>query len=304
MSGITVMLPSPALDVTYLVDELVPGEIHRPSLVLKLAGGKGLNLARVATRLGCPATVVAPLGGHVGALVAELAAAEGIAVHAVPIAAETRSCVTVAAGDELTEFYETATELSGHEPQWFLAASRSATPAGWTALAGSVGPGIPLSALVGVLGSRADAGERLAIDTHGAALAAIVRDLRPSLVKVNRREASELLELDADALHLAEKLRERTDGIVVVTDGAAGSAAASGEGGWRVPPPPRGAYPVGSGDAFFAGLLASLVAGQQLPDALAQASAAGAANAAEPGAGLLSLELLREVLRHTRAVAA
>ena len=90
----------------------------------------------------------------------------------------------------------------------------------------------------------------------------------------------------------------------MVTDGEAGSAAVSREGGWRVPPPPRGRYPVGSGDAFLGGLLAALVQEQPLPDALAQASAAGAANAAELGGGQLSLELLRDLQRELRAVAA
>jgi len=304
MSSLTVLLPAPALDVTYLVDALMPGQIHRPRRVLRLAGGKGLNLARVATRLGCATSVIAPLGGHIGALVADLAAAEGITLLAVPVAGETRSCVTVATDAGLTEFYEPAAELSDREAAEFLAAGRAAAPTGWTVLAGSVGSGIPLAALVDMLASRSGAGERLAIDTHGAALAAIVRDLRPALVKVNRREASELLELDSDALHLARLLRDRTDGIVVVTDGENGSAAATGEGGWRVPPPPRGHYPVGSGDAFFGGLLASLAQEQPIPVALAQASAAGAANAAEPGAGLLSMDLVHEFLHDIRAVAA
>lgn len=298
------LLPAPALDVTYLVDALVPGAIHRPRQVLRLAGGKGLNLARVATRLGCASTVIAPLGGRTGALVAELAAAEGIVVRAVPVAAETRSCVTVAADDGLTEFYETAAELAADEAAAFIEAARTAPGAGWTVLAGSVGPGVPLSALVDVLRARSEAGERVAVDTHGPALAAIVRGLRPALVKVNRHEASELLELDSDALHLAKKLRDLTDGIVVVTDGEAGSAAASDEGGWRVPPPPRGRYPVGSGDAFLGGLVAALAQQQTLPDALAQASAAGAANAAELGGGQLSLELLRDLQRDIRPVLA
>ena len=51
---ITVLLLSPSLDVTYLVDEVTVGEIHRPHTVLRSPGGKGLNLARAAHRRGEP----------------------------------------------------------------------------------------------------------------------------------------------------------------------------------------------------------------------------------------------------------
>jgi fructose-1-phosphate kinase PfkB-like protein len=48
-----------------------------------------------------------------------------------------------------------------------------------------------------------------------------------------------------------------------------------------------GPYPVGSGDAFLAGLVVALDGGADWPDALRAALGAGAANAAVPGAGRL-----------------
>ena len=64
-----------------------------------LAGGKGLNLARAARVLGEQVRVVAPLGGHIGSLVAELAAAEGLDLEARPSTGETRMCVSAIADD-------------------------------------------------------------------------------------------------------------------------------------------------------------------------------------------------------------
>jgi fructose-1-phosphate kinase PfkB-like protein len=49
----------------------------------------------------------------------------------------------------------------------------------------------------------------------------------------------------------------------------------------------RGRYPVGSGDAFLAGLVVGLERGDPLPGALALALGAAAANAELPGAGAL-----------------
>ena len=51
--------------------------------------------------------------------------------------------------------------------------------------------------------------------------------------------------------------------------------------------PAHGSYPVGSGDAFLAGLVVALAAGAGWGDALAAAIGAGAANAELPGAGVL-----------------
>ena len=42
---ITVAGLSPSLDLTYLVDSLRLGAIHRPTAVVRCAGGKALNMA-------------------------------------------------------------------------------------------------------------------------------------------------------------------------------------------------------------------------------------------------------------------
>jgi 1-phosphofructokinase/tagatose 6-phosphate kinase len=293
---IRILLLSPALDVTHLVGSVDVGAIHRPREVLRLAGGKGLNLARAATALGARATVMAPLGGHLGALVRDAARSEGVEVHVVPIAAETRMCLTVAADDgTLTEFYEPPAPLTSAERDAVLTAFRDAAPdppAGWAVLSGSVPASAEADVVVAALAARAAHGERIAVDTHGPALAEAVA-LRPDLVKVNRREATEFLggseAQHPDARELATAIRSRTGGVVVVTDGEHGSVGVDDSGAWRAAPPVNpGRYPVGSGDSFLAGLLVALDRGQPLREALAFATAAAAANAAVPGAARLS----------------
>ena len=59
-------------------------------------------------------------------------------------------------------------------------------------------------------------------------------------------------------------------------------------GAWRLSgPPTRGTYPVGSGDAFLAGLAMGVVNGLELVAAARHGMAAGFANALVPGAGVL-----------------
>jgi fructose-1-phosphate kinase PfkB-like protein len=142
----------------------------------------------------------------------------------------------------------------------------------------------------------------VAVDTHGAALAAAL-DARPELVKVNRVEAAELLGVDpaaADLGELAARIRVFTSGVVVLTDGRAGSLGMSADGTLRAPAPSRlGRFPVGSGDAFLGGLVAALDRGDALADALRIAAAAGAANALVPGPGVLDPRQVAEIAAET-----
>jgi 1-phosphofructokinase family hexose kinase len=275
---ITVLSPSPALDVSYLVDRLEAQTIHRPREVLRLAGGKGLNLARAARVLGERVRVVAPLGGHLGDLVAELAAAEGIELDGVPVAAATRQCISAIPQEGApTEFYEPAAPLGDADAARLL----NRLGPGWSVLAGS----LPATTGLGALAAL----ERVAIDSSGAGLGALIDEVRPVLLKINVHEAGDLLGRPGAALDLAGNLAARTGGTVVLTDGAAGAVAVDAAGAWRARPDPRpGRFAIGSGDSFFAGLLVALTAGAVLPDALRAASAAGSANTRTPGAGVFT----------------
>lgn len=292
---ITCLALSPALDVTYLLPALVPGDIHRPRTVLRHAGGKALNVARATAVLGGEARVVAALGGRVGALVGDLLGASGIAFSAVETGVETRTCLTVAADDSegLTEFYEPGGELSDDVLRG-IAELIARVPAGERiVLAGSVPP-LDLDLLVSTLRGR-----RLVVDTHGAALAALIDGASPEIVKVNRSEAAALADEapDAPLEHLAAALRARSGGTVVVTDGVDGSLALDEHGAHRAAPDPlRGRYPVGSGDSFLAGLLVGLERGDALPDALLLAAASGSANAQGPGAAVFTAAQVAESL--------
>lgn len=284
---ITVLSPSPALDVSYLVESVQAGTIHRPRAVFRQAGGKGLNLARAAAVLGESARVVAPLGGHVGSLIADLAEAAGLQLEAVPISAEARSCVSaIPDNGPPTEFYEPPPPLTAAEASVLGEHFASLPSAGWSALAGSLPEMVGLGA---ALLARRARGDSIAVDSSGAGLSELLEVTRPEVLKINVAEAGEVLGKSGSAVELAVELRGRTGGIVVVTDGAAGAVAVDAEGAWRAHPDPvSGTFAIGSGDSFFAGLLVALGAGASIPDALRAGSAAGSANTRTPSAGVFT----------------
>lgn len=293
---ITVAGLSPSLDLTYLVDRLEPGSIHRPSEVVRCAGGKSLNLARASAALGAQVEIVALLGGTTGDYLAEQLRVEGVAVIKVATPAETRTCVSIAAGDtgRLTELYPRADPVPAEVWQAFhdqLGTSLKRRP-GWLAITGSAPRGLAPEALAELVGLAGDAGVRVAVDTHGPALAAAVT-ARPALVKINRYEAAELLQVAAEGelITRAEAVRERTGGVVVITDGEHGAVATDGQRRWRVAASPeRGCFPVGSGDSFLGGLLGALDHGSDLPTALRRGTGAGTANALIPGPARFRVE--------------
>ena len=268
---------NPSIDRLFAVDGLVPGAIHRPTRFAQVAGGKGLNVARAAARLGGEVRAAALLGGHAGRWIADELGAEGVDLHAAWAHAETRSSLSVAGADEgLTEFYEHGFPVTWDEWSAFAAlVTGLASEAAWMTLSGSLPPGAPHDGYVGLVRLT-----RTALDSRAAGI-----DARPAVVKLNESEA----DVGADgAVAAARALHERSGGTAIVTRGRAGAVLVTPDGtamAGRLDA--DGAYPVGSGDAFLAGLVVALDGGADWPDALRAALGAGAANAAIPGAGRL-----------------
>ena len=105
---------APSLDLTYTVDGLQLGAIHRTDPPLAVGGGKGLNMARAAVTMGARCRVVALLGGWTGRRIADLLDAEGLDLVTVDSGAETRTCVSVAdrSRNDLTELYAGMPQLA------------------------------------------------------------------------------------------------------------------------------------------------------------------------------------------------
>jgi 1-phosphofructokinase family hexose kinase len=275
---------NPSIDRLFAVDRLVPGAIHRPADFVQVAGGKGLNVARAAAALGGNVHAAALLGGHAGRWVAEQLEAEGITLHAAWAEGETRSSLSVEGAIEgLTEFYEHGQPVSEGEWSAFAELVAAQAPmAAWMTLSGSLPPGAPADGYLPLMRLAP-----VALDSREAGVEA-----RPQVVKLNAAEAAELTRLDTGSPALAAaaagRMHEATAGTAIVTLGRDGAVLAGPDG--RVvhgSVAAEGRYPVGSGDAFLAGLVVALDAGAGWEDALRAALGAGAANAELPGAGVL-----------------
>jgi 1-phosphofructokinase family hexose kinase len=275
------MAANPSIDRLFGIDRLRPGDVHRPESFVQVAGGKGINVARAAAALGVEVHVIAILAGHAGRWLAQELEAAGIPLDAVWVEGETRSSLSVAdrAGGGLTEFYERGPEVS--PGAWAELAARAAERSGgaeWMTVSGSLPPGASPQGYRDL-----GAGCPLALDSTEPS------PPRVELIKLNAAEAALLTGLDtgsADGALAAACELCRGAAAAAVTRGADGAVLVADDGsaiaGTLDAP---GRYPVGSGDAFLAGLVVARAGGAGWADAARLALGAAAANAAVPGAG-------------------
>lgn len=294
---IVCLAANPSVDKLFEIERLVRGDIHRPDGFVQVPGGKGLNAARAAHALGAKATAVALLRGHTGKWLQEMLGAEGVPVQAVWTHGENRASLSVADRETggLTEFYEHGAGVPPSAWAELLHAVESSwKPGGWLTISGSTPVGAPDSGYRDLVRDARVEGVRVALDAEGERLR-LALDANPDVVKVNASEASELLGVPTsrrdDALAASAKLRDLAGGhdhAGVVTRGAEGVVLAAPDGSmYEGRLYVRGRYPVGSGDAFLAGLVTALDRGDDWEQSLRLGLGAATANAEMPGAGRL-----------------
>jgi len=183
--------------------------------------------------------------------------------------------------------------------------------AGCTAvvLSGSLPHGLSPDTYVELGSMAAAAGVPAVLDAHGEALLRGAA-ARPAIVKPNLaeleafvgRSLSTARGADKGAVALAAReLMAAGPRAVVVTLGADGLWALTGDGSWQaVPPAEVRGNPTGAGDAVAAGLVHGLVLGRPWEERLRHAAALGAASAAAPVAGEFSHADYAEALAGVR----
>jgi tagatose 6-phosphate kinase len=274
-------------------DRLIPDAVNRAARVLEYASGKSVNVARVARLLGADVTAVGFAGGDRGAALLRGLDEAGVRHDFVAVPAPTRLCTTVIdrAGGTVTELVE---ESSAVEPPYWAELFDRTTAllprAAVLVLSGSLPPGGPADFYARCADAAAAAGCRVVLDGRGEPLRLALR-VSGLVAKLNREELAATVgrPLDADA-DLREAMRQTcpAGGSVLITQGAQGAVAWDGVQFCRIPAPPVAAVnPIGSGDAFAAGLAVAIERGWAPAEAYGLAAACGAANALTERAGMV-----------------
>jgi 1-phosphofructokinase family hexose kinase len=286
--------PNPAIDRVLLAPGFRHAESVRVAHARESAGGKGLNVARVARALGLPARVCGPLAGANGRLIAALATDEGFDArwHWL-VDGESRTCTLVLDQDAPDTLVINERGPTASAADWDALAhlvTAEAAQASAVAVSGSLPPGVAASHLAALL-RKLSSHSTVYLDTSGAALAEAL-DLPLALLKVNAQELGEALgsqiATPAEARAAATHVQTRGPAAVIVTLGRAGAVAVDTGGAWLACSPEIAAISaVGSGDALLAGVAAALAERRGLAEALRMGVAYGAANTLSIGAGVV-----------------
>jgi 1-phosphofructokinase family hexose kinase len=302
--------PNAAVDRTLVVPGFSPGKVHRTASLLVAAGGKGLNVARAIRLLDGQAVCCGFVGGDSGRMLEHLAANEGLEAAWTRIEGETRTCTIIVDTEEgeVSVINEQGPQVS--EADWDqlrATVMQQAQRADGICASGSLPPGSPAHAFEGFIYDLHETGKPLWVDTSGNALRAALT-IQGVHIKVNNDEAAwaagyEVRNVEG-AVKAAQLFRSQGAAVVAVTMGGLGALLSSEKGCWFAQSPPVNVVSaVGSGDAFLAGLITALANGKSESEGLAQAVAAGAANAMKVGGGRFERADFDEILARTQVEA-
>ncbi|SJN38386.1 Tagatose 1,6-bisphosphate aldolase [Microbacterium esteraromaticum] len=224
---IVTVTANPALDLTWHVERIVAGGTHRADTGAARAGGKGLNVARVAHAQGAPVRAITTVGGATGAEFADELTAAGVPHVLVPVAASTRRSIALvdeALGDT-TIINERGVAPTASEWEALKAAVADALRADARVLviSGSFPPATPDDVLPALIALGRNAGAVVIADTSGPSLLQAA-DAGASVLKPNEHELRDATGL-ADPLDGARELLRRGAELVLLSQGADGMLA-------------------------------------------------------------------------------
>lgn len=287
---------TPAAQRVMVFRRFLLDEVNRAVTTLDGAAGKAINVAKVLKALGEGPIAIGFLGGDHGKAIRTLLESRRIAAEFISVPAPTRQCITVideTAGTQ-TELVEESRPIPPAAYDELISVVRQKFNSARAAImSGTITPGGPEDFYARCTRLGRAAGLLTVVDAQGPLLTHALAE-RPGLVKPNRKELAATFGADrTDEKAICRSMRElceRGAERVVVTDGKAATIAFDGRSFWKIAPPMIQALnPIGSGDAFTAGLSWRLLRGDDLAEACRWGSACGAANALSLAPGELEV---------------
>jgi tagatose 6-phosphate kinase len=287
--------------------QLTVDAVNRALMTLDGVAGKSVNVAKVLQVLGAQPVATGFLGGERGREIQKQLEALGLDLEFVNVAASTRQCVTVIdqAAGTITELVEESRPVDpGAYQELLQVVQRRVKGCRAVVMSGTIASGGPADLYARCTQWAHEAGALTVVDASGEALRQALA-AHPGVVKPNRAELEatvgfELTDDEALCRGIRE-LHERGAERVVITAGAKSAFAFDGSRFLRISTPQvQVQNPIGSGDAFTAGLVWQLTRGADLAEACRWASATGAANALTLMAGEVHREDVERLVQQVR----
>lgn len=292
-----------AIDKRYVVEGFGVGNVNRVKSCAANAGGKGINVARVAAIAGEKLTATGFLGGHAGKFISERIEARGIVSDFVWCEGESRTCINIwdEGSRKQTEFLEPGFSVTQEDCDRLVEKFESLLPQARVAtISGSAPKGAGTGLYRRMIRAARAAGKPVIVDTSGSLLEACLLE-RPTMIKPNIDEIRALTGRPLNAreglIRAARDLHDDGVEIVVISLGAEGSLVSCEEGVFDIKVPRIDAVnTVGCGDSMIAGFAVGMSRGLSVVETVRLASAISAANAMRLETGFFVKEDMEAIL--------
>ena len=290
---ITTICLNPCFDKTVSVDSLQPGQVNRIRDTRVDLGGKGINVAVVARRLGLDVQCIGTMGENGAAELTALMDREGLKHHFLTIPGHVRTNMKVCSldGQGVTELNEPGSPISQEDMAKLTeTAVRMTSDSDMVVLTGSLPPGCPEGTYRNLMTALKD--KRCILDTEGKELELAAKGAHPFLIKPNLREMEATLGIELrtmrairDAALLFIRLGVQHS---VVSMGAIGAMYISADKTLFAPAlRVTTKSTVGAGDAMIGGMLLGYEIEKDMARAFRYGIAAGAASVMTEGTQLI-----------------
>jgi len=304
---ITTIALSPAVDKIYFADDFSAGGLYRIGNVVKSAGGKGINVARVASLLGEKVASIGFKAGESGEWLFSKLNELGITARFISVEGESRTNNNIIdrKNNTETEVLEIGPFIKKENITAFLELYEETLNSTEILIcSGGTPEGIPTDFYKELINIAYARGIKVILDTSNEMLEEGIK-AKPFIIKPNLRELSKFVNRSLDTFEeiigackyinsLGVKIVVASlgkEGAVMVSEGKVISAKA---------PEISVVNTIGSGDSMVAGLAVGLVRGRSLEDVFCLGMACAVANTQFEQIGFISTELVEKYLGEIR----
>ena len=189
MNKILTVTANPAIDRVYFVDDFIMGEVRRPLKTVFTAGGKGLNVSRVANLLGAEVIATGFAGGYTGSFITAEIEKSGIQQRFTQIKGETRICINITdkagASGEILEKGPVITD--DEEKAFFDSFMVNIKDCDVITVSGSLPEGLTADFYTEIAKIAVKNNKKVIFDTSGKTLKDIIKS-KPYMIKPNKDE--------------------------------------------------------------------------------------------------------------------
>jgi tagatose 6-phosphate kinase len=283
---------NPAIDKYCIVEKLEIGQVSRVVKSTISAGGKGINVARVARLLGQEVIATGFVAGTSGQIIIDDLEKSGVKTSFIKVNGQTRTNTNIfeKASKKNTDLLEKGFEATKENIEDFTANfDKLLDRCEMVALCGSVCMGVEVDIYQTLTKMAKDKGRKVFLDTSGELLKNGI-EAKPFMIKPNAFELEQLLgkkmnSID-DIIKSALELNDKGIEIVVVSMGEDGAIFVSKEGIFRgIPPKINPVSTVGCGDALVGAFIVGFEKKTSIEDNIKMAIAVSSANALNDKSG-------------------